>query len=166
MRSTPSVAVSDPGGLVKSQVMQTPDKAVSFTLNSSQACATVSSRILDRYAGNRGETGGHLADPGYFCRGGTVVAGRHGAMHVPENYYDDLVARFGLSDALRERLECYGILYDEDEQGVFYQLFTQLFAGRFCFEIVRAMVMAGLGRRTAQLRVTMQARELAGLMPV
>ncbi|MEZ5535897.1 MAG: TIM barrel protein [Thiolinea sp.] len=159
MRSTPSVSVSDPGGLVKSQVMQTPDKQVSFTLNSTQANRTVSGRILDTYAG----TGvNHIAmqTTDIFALAKRLEALQAATMEVTENYYADLAARFNLSDDTLVKLKHHGILYDEDEQGVFYQLYTRLFAGRFCFEVVQRQGYQGFGTPNAQLRMTMQAREL------
>lgn len=162
MSPTPTVSVSDPGGLVKSQVMQTPDKAVAFTLNSSQAAQTVSNYIASRYAG-----GGvnHIA---LRCKDIFAVAERLAVLNMPtmevtDNYYDDLAARFNLSDELFAKLKQYHILYDEDEHGVFFQCYTQLFAGRFCFEIVQRNGYQGFGTPNAQMRVTMQAKELAAL---
>ncbi|MEZ5448917.1 MAG: TIM barrel protein [Thiolinea sp.] len=159
MQQTPSVVVSDPGGLVKSQVMQTPDKAVSFTLNSTQAARTVSSHILHRYAG----TGvNHIALRTTDIFAVAELLHRQGTpiMQVTDNYYDDLAARFRLSAEQVQRMQQYHILYDEDEQGMFYQLYTTLFAGRFCFEIVQRNGYQGFGTPNAQMRMTMQAREL------
>ena len=162
MTPTPSVSVSDPGGLVKSQVMQTTDKAVAFTLNSSQAAQTVSNYIASRYAG-----GGvnHIA---LCCQDIFVVAERLSALNTPtmevtDNYYEDLAARFSLSDEMLAKLKHFHILYDEDEHGVFFQLYTKLFAGRFCFEIVQRNGYQGFGTPNAQMRVTMQAKELSAL---
>ncbi|WP_298612869.1 bifunctional sugar phosphate isomerase/epimerase/4-hydroxyphenylpyruvate dioxygenase family protein [uncultured Thiothrix sp.] len=162
MMPTPSVSVSDPGGLVKSQVMQTPDKAVAFTLNSSQAAQTVSNYIASRYAGG-GVNHIALRTPDIFAVAKRLESLHCATMEVTTNYYDDLAARFNLADELLEQLQHYHILYDEDEHGVFFQLFTQLFAGRFCFEIVQRNGYQGFGTPNAQMRVTMQAKELAAL---
>lgn len=159
MSSTPSVDVSDPGGLVRSQVMQTADKSVSFTMNSSQASNTVSGSILNRYAG----TGvNHIAfsTGDIFSLAERLVTQGTRLMAVTENYYDDIAARFNLSNEELARMQKYHILYDEDEHGVFYHLFTELFAGRFCFEAVQRKGYQGFGAANAQMRMTMQAREL------
>jgi 4-hydroxyphenylpyruvate dioxygenase len=161
MRSTPSVDVSDPGGLVKSQVMQTPDKALSFTLNSSQASGTVTNQILDSYSGT-GVNHIALGTNDIWSLAERLEKEGMATMQVTENYYDDLAARFSLPDEQLERLKHHGILYDEDEQGVFYQLYTKLFEGRFCFEIVQREGYQGFGTPNAQLRMTMQALELRG----
>ncbi len=159
MVHTPTVSVSDPGGLVKSQVMQTPDRAVAFTLNSSQGAQTVSNYIQSRYAGS-GVNHIALRTTDIFALAHRLQAQGLPTMQVTANYYDDLAARFNLSDELLERLQRYQILYDEDGDGVFFQLFTQLFAGRFCFEVVQRNGYQGFGTPNAQMRVTMQAQEL------
>ena len=159
MQSTPSVDVSDPGGLVRSQVMQTPDRHVSFTLNSSQATRTVSGQIFSSYSG----TGiNHMAfmTSDIFQVAGLLQNNGAATMHVPENYYDDLAARFTLIDDQLDRMQHANILYDEDDQGCFYQLYTTLYGGRFCFEIVQRMGYTGFGVPNAQIRMTMQSREL------
>ena len=84
-------------------------------------------------------------------------------MRVTGNYYDDLAARFDLSSELLERLQHYQILYNEEDQGVFYQLFTKFFAGKFCLEIVHRNGYLGFRTANAQVRTTMQARELREL---
>lgn len=162
MSPTASVSVSDPGGLVKSQVMQTSDKAVAFTLNSSQAAQTVSNYIASRYAGG-GVNHIALRCKDIFAVAERLVAFDTPTMEVTDNYYQDLAARFNLSDELLAKLKRLHILYDEDEHGVFFQLYTKLFAGRFCFEIVQRNGYQGFGTPNAQMRVTMQAKELAAL---
>ena len=84
-------------------------------------------------------------------------------MDVTDNYYDDLAARFDFPATDLERLKRLHILYDEDEFGVFYQIFTKLIYGKFCFEIVQRDGYRGYGFPNAQLRLTMQARDIADL---
>lgn len=159
MSSTPSVDVSDPGGLVRSQVMQTPDKGISFTMNSSQASNTVSGSILNQYAG----TGvNHIAfnTSDIFALAQKLSEEGTQLMAVTNNYYDDIAARFDLPSDKLQQMQKFHILYDEDEHGAFYHLFTQLFAGRFCFEAVQRNGYQGFGAANAQMRMTMQTREL------
>ncbi|EOD77499.1 4-hydroxyphenylpyruvate dioxygenase [Grimontia indica] len=160
MKTMPTVSVSDPGGLVKSQALQTPDKGVSFTLNSTQASRTVSSRILDQYAGT-GVNHIALSTKDIFATAEFMAKQQTETMPVTANYYDDLAARFTLSDEVIEKLKRFNILYDEDEHGSFYQLYTSMFAGRFCFEIVQRNGYQGFGAANSQMRLTMQARELS-----
>ncbi|WP_407332884.1 bifunctional sugar phosphate isomerase/epimerase/4-hydroxyphenylpyruvate dioxygenase family protein [Enterovibrio sp. 27052020O] len=160
MRTMPTVNVTDPGGLIRSQALQTPDRGVSFTLNSSQASRTVSSRILDQYAGT-GVNHIALSTPDIFATAAFMDAQQTATLPATVNYYDDLAARFALSDETIAKLKRFNILYDEDENGSFYQLYTTLFAGRFCFEIVQRNGYQGFGAANSQMRLAMQAGEMA-----
>ncbi len=162
MIGSPSVSLTDPSGLVKSQAMQTPDHRVAFTLNSSQASRTVSNKILDTYAG----TGvNHIAfsTRDIFAMAEKLASLNVKTMPVTDNYYDDLATRFGLSSEQLSLMRRLNILYDEDEHGVFYQLYSELFHGRFCFEIVQRDGYRGFGAPNSQIRMTMQAIELESL---
>ena len=81
-------------------------------------------------------------------------------MDVTDNYYDDLSSRFDLSSNEIQRLKQLHILYDEDKFGSFFQIFTKLIYGRFCFEIVQRDGYRGYGFPNAQLRLTMQAADI------
>jgi len=156
---TASVNVLDPSGLVKSQVFENRDRTVAFTMNSSGAQRTVSSQLLNTYSGSGVN---HIAfRTNEIFEFAEYLAGSNlELMDVTDNYYDDLNARFDLPSNVLERMKRLHILYDEDEHGIFYQLFTKLICGRFCFEIVQRDDYRGYGFPNAQLRLTMQAAEL------
>ncbi|MGI9507547.1 MAG: 3-keto-5-aminohexanoate cleavage protein, partial [Geminicoccaceae bacterium] len=86
---------------------------------------------------------------------------------MPANYYDDVQARFGLSEALTEQLCASNILYDEDAKGQYYQLYSRPYGDGFFFEIVhRANGYQGYGAanapyRTAALKRSVQAMTAA-----
>lgn len=72
------------------------------------------------------------------------------ALPISRNYYDDLEARFGLepefSDALREA----SILYDRDDNGEYFQIYSRTFGEGFFFEIVeRRGAYGGYGAMNA-----------------
>lgn len=160
MSAAPAVDVYDPGGLMRSQVMRTDDNAVCFALNSSDAENTLSSRILERQAGPGVQ---HIAlesrDIKALAR--RVRDAGIPILTLPDNYYADLQARFGLSDADIAELAELGLLYDEDESGKFWQFYTRMFDGSFCFEIVQRQGYTGFGAANAPIRSAMQAIELA-----
>ncbi len=55
-------------------------------------------------------------------------------------------ARFGLDEALIQRMKALNVLYDQDDRGCYYQVYTGVFANRFFFEIVqREIHYDGLG---------------------
>lgn len=159
MQAATTVDVFDPGGLVRNQVMRTADSAVCFALNSSQAQRTLSSRLLERQSGSGVQ---HVA---FATRDIAAIARRLrdcgiDVLELPANYYDDLQARFGLSDTQVREMAELGIVYDEDEAGSYRQLYTRLFAGQFCFEVVQRDGYRGFGAANAPIRSAMQAAEL------
>jgi len=159
LQATPSVNVSDPSGLVRSQVFEDSDRSLCFTLNSTQAANTAQARIRQNYAGSGVN---HIAfgTTDIFAAAAFFAGSKIETMPVPANYYEDLQARFGLDDESVAQMARWQVLYDEDEHGQFYQLYTRLLGGRFCFEIVQRNGYRGYGMANSQLRLTMQAREL------
>jgi len=160
MQAATSVDVYDPGGLVRNQVMRTEDDAVCFALNSSEAQRTLSSRILERHAGSGVQ---HVA---FATRDIAAIARRlrdtgTEVLKLPLNYFDDLQARFSLSDSQVIDMSELGIIYDEDDFGSYRQLYTRLFAGQFCFEVVQREGYRGFGAANAPIRSAMQSAELA-----
>lgn len=159
MVSTAPTVIADQGGLVKSQVMRTNDQAVCFALNSSQAEGTLSNRVLRQYAGTGVQ---HIAFRCHDIFALALALSKAGVatMPVPENYYDDLAARFQLPEETLGRMRSFGILYDEDEHGSFFQLYTTHFHRRFAFEIVERRGYRGFGAPNAPVRTAMQRLEL------
>ena len=81
-------------------------------------------------------------------------------LDIPENYYEDLAARFGLDDEMLEALRRRHLLYDQDAAGAgFRHAFTQPFEERFFLEFVeRAPGYAGFGAANAGVRMAAQRR--------
>jgi 4-hydroxyphenylpyruvate dioxygenase len=77
---------------------------------------------------------------------------------IPENYYDDLEARFDLAPETLERLRRLNILYDEDDHGRYFQVYTRVFAERFFFEVVERESYDGFGAPNAPIRLAAQTR--------
>ena len=78
------------------------------------------------------------------------------------NYYDDLGARFGLEESFLSRLKDLNILYDEDENGNFFQLYSRPWGDELFFEIVqRDDGYEGYGATNAPFRIAAQKRDLA-----
>ena len=59
---------------------------------------------------------------------------------------------------LSDRLRAARVLYDEDEGGRYFQLYTRAFRDRFFFEIVERDGYAGFGAPNAPIRLAAQAR--------
>ena len=83
------------------------------------------------------------------------------ALAVSPNYYEDLGARFGLEDAFVARLHDARILYDEDMNGRYFQLYSRQRSSEVFFEIVqREGGYDGYGAANAPFRVSAQKRSL------
>jgi 4-hydroxyphenylpyruvate dioxygenase len=82
-------------------------------------------------------------------------AGGH-LLPIPANYYDDLAARFDLSEGELAAYRELGILYDRDEHGVFRHCYTHT-VGRVFFELVqRDGGYRGYGAQNAPVRLAAQ----------
>jgi 4-hydroxyphenylpyruvate dioxygenase len=154
----PEQDVLDPGGLVKSQVVQSADGAIRIVLNASQSAQTLSSRFLSEAFGSGVQ---HLAfaTNDIFSTAQSLAANGVALLPIPENYYDDVEAKTDLSAEEIDRLKATNILYDRDGEAEYFQLYTQTFANRFFFEIVeRRGGYKGFGASNAQIRLAAQAR--------
>jgi 4-hydroxyphenylpyruvate dioxygenase len=153
----PEQDVLDPGGLVKSQVVQASDGALRVVLNASQSKHSMSSRFVSEAFGSGVQ---HLAfaTQDIFATIRRLKANGVSLLTVPENYYDDIESKTDLSaeqiDALRE----HNVLYDRDASGEYWQAYTQTFEDRFFFEIVERRGYKGFGASNAPIRLAAQSR--------
>ena len=155
--ATPQVDVIDPSGIVESMALQDPARTVRICLNASASERTLSSRFLDEFFG-AGVQHIAFATSDIFAAARAAEAAGLELLAIPDNYYDDLEARFGLDPEFTERLRAHRILYDEDEGGRYFQLYTAAFQDRFFFEIVERDGYAGFGAANAPIRLAAQAR--------
>ena len=155
---TPEVDIADPGGLVRSQVVASPDGAVRIVLNGSQSQRTQSARFLSDFFGS-GVQHVAFAASDIFAVAARLRAAGLETLPIPANYYEDLGGRFDLGADLIERMREYGILYDSDSGGEYFQIYTRTVAGRFFFEIVERRGYAGFGAPNAAIRLAAQARQ-------
>jgi 4-hydroxyphenylpyruvate dioxygenase len=153
----PAQDVLDPGGLVKSQVVQSPDGAVRIILNASQSIRTQSSRFLSEVFGS-GVQHIAFATDDIFATVAKLRANGVPLLRIPENYYDDLEARTGLSGDDLDRLKALDILYDRDGDAEYFQVYTHAFEDRFFFEVVQRRNYSGFGAANAPIRLAAQTR--------
>ena len=82
-------------------------------------------------------------------------------LDIPDNYYDDIEAKYDLDAATMAALRANMILYDRDDDREFFQVYTHIFDERFFFEIVeRRNNYQGFGAANAAIRLAAQAREV------
>jgi 4-hydroxyphenylpyruvate dioxygenase len=144
--------------LVQSQALINDDNSVRVVLNGSAATRTMSSRFVSEFFGSGVQ---HIA---FDCddifktvadmriRGATFLT-------IPDNYYDDLEARYDLDAATLAALRENQILYDREGDGEFFQIYTHVFEERFFFEIVERRAYQGFGAPNAAIRLAAQTRE-------
>ena len=146
----------DPFGLVRSQAMVSLDRSVRLPLNISDSRETATGRFVSAHA-----AGVHhmaFATDDLVAVMERLSAAGAPMVPIPENYYDDLAARWGLDDAILARLRRLRILYDEDSSGDFLHAYTVAFGERFFFEFTqRRGGYDGFGAANAGVRLAAQA---------
>lgn len=149
--------VLDPGGLVKSQVLQTAGGELKLILNASQSKHALSSRFLYNAFGSGVQ---HIAfsTANILETAKALKANGLGVLPVPENYYDELESATDLSAEQIESLKAHNVLYDRDEAGEYLQMYTQTYEQGFFFEIVERRGYRGFGAANAPIRLAAQAR--------
>jgi 4-hydroxyphenylpyruvate dioxygenase len=158
LKKTPEQDVLDPGGLVKSVVVQSPDGALRIALNASQSARTQSSRFLNEAFGS-GVQHIALATDDIEATVARLAANGVALLPIPENYYDDLESKTDLPSERIAELQRQNILYDHDGTAEYLQAYTRTFKGRFFFEIVeRRGDYRGFGASNASIRLAAQTR--------
>ncbi len=157
LQKTPEQDVLDPGGLVKSQVVQAADGAVRIALNASQSTRTQASRFLTEAFGS-GVQHIALATDDVVATAARLEANGVALLPIPENYYDDLHAKTDLPAAQIEQFKAHNILYDRDGAAEYLQVYVCVAGERFFFEIVERRGYRGFGAPNAAIRLASQAR--------
>ena len=160
-RKLPMVDVVDPGGLVRSQVIESDDgEHLRLTLNGAENRKTLAGHFI---AESFGSSVQHLAfaTPDIFRSAARLRETGFAPLQISANYYDDLEARFGLDPDLTDRLREGNILYDRDGSGEYFQLYSPNYGEGFFFEIVeRRGGYGGYGAANAPFRIAAQKRTL------
>ena len=162
LNKVPPQEVADPGGLVRSQVIEADDGRVRFVLNASQSQRTQSSRFLSELFGSGVQ---HIALASDDLMATVAKLEKNGVrlLPIPENYYDDLEAKTDLSPDQLMALRAHNILYDREGEAEYLQVYTETFDQRFFFEIVQRIGYRGYGAVNAPVRLAAQARLSAGM---
>jgi 4-hydroxyphenylpyruvate dioxygenase len=158
LQRLPQMEIPDPVGLVQSQALISANQSLRVVLNGSSATRTLSNRFISEFFGSGVQ---HIA---FSCSDifATVAEMRKRGAHflrIPENYYDDVEAKYGLDAELMTALRDNQILYDREGDGEFFQIYTPSFDERFFFEIVERRNYQGFGAANAGIRLAAQTRE-------
>ncbi|WP_257166884.1 bifunctional sugar phosphate isomerase/epimerase/4-hydroxyphenylpyruvate dioxygenase family protein [Bradyrhizobium sp. SRS-191] len=155
----PQMEIADPRGLVQSQAIVNGDRSLRFILNGSTATRTLSSRFISEFFGSGVQHIAFACDD-IFAAVAEMRARGAGFLDIPDNYYDDLEAKYDLAPETIAALRANEILYDRDGDAEFFQVYTHLFDERFFFEIVQRRNYQGFGAPNASIRLAAQAREV------
>ncbi|MCR9135849.1 MAG: sugar phosphate isomerase/epimerase and 4-hydroxyphenylpyruvate domain-containing protein [Alphaproteobacteria bacterium] len=160
LKKQPIVDVVDPGGLIRSMAIESPDQKVRMTLNGVEAERTLAGHFVAQRSGSAVQ---HLAlaTDDIFETASRLLASGFIALPLPDNYYSDVQARFGLDDDFVDRLKRFSILYDEEGTGQFFQIYSKPIGDGFFFEIVqRVNGYGGYGAANAPYRTAALKRLL------
>lgn len=160
MAKAAQVDVVDPAGLIRSQAIAGPDGRFRVTLNGAENRRTLAGHFM---AESFGSSIQHIAfaSDDIFATAAALKANGFAALHIAQNYFDDVEARFGLDADLADRLRDNNILYDQDDEGEYFQLYSPVFGEGFFFEIIqRKGQYRGYGGPNAPFRIAAQKRHL------
>lgn len=156
---TPMVDIVDPAGVVRSQVIENSSGSLRITLNGAENRRTLAGHFVAETVGAGIQ---HLAfrTDDIFTTAAALRRNGFRPLSISPNYYDDVEARFGLEPDLSDRLRAENILYDRDEHGEYFQLYSPTYGEGFFFEIVQRQDYAGYGANNAIFRIAALKRHL------
>jgi 4-hydroxyphenylpyruvate dioxygenase len=159
VEKSPMVDIIDPSGVVRSQVVANPSGTFRVTLNGAENHRTFAGHFI---AENFGSSIQHLAfeTADIFATAAALTNNGFVPLAITRNYYDDIEARFGLDPDFADRLGAANILYDRDDYGEYFQLYSPVYGEGFFFEIVERRGYRGYGAPNAIFRIAAQKRHI------
>ncbi|MFA1623249.1 bifunctional sugar phosphate isomerase/epimerase/4-hydroxyphenylpyruvate dioxygenase family protein [Rhizobium mongolense] len=156
---TPMVDIIDPSGIVRSQAIENADGSLRITMNGAENRNTLAGHFIAETFGSGIQ---HLAfkTQDIFSAAAALSANGFVSLAISPNYYDDLEARFGLDAEFAERLKANNILYDRDEHGEYFQLYSPTYGEGLFFEIVERRGYRGYGAANAIFRIAALRKHL------
>ncbi|QTF72650.1 bifunctional sugar phosphate isomerase/epimerase/4-hydroxyphenylpyruvate dioxygenase family protein [Arthrobacter woluwensis] len=155
LEPAPFAEVPSPTGLVRSQVMQTSDRAVRLVLNLAP--------VVQQGLGPGGDPGRKTYQEHIAFAVDDLVATARAAkdrglefLPIPANYYEDLDARFRLDPDFLATLRDLDLLYDRDGDGEFLHFYTATVGSVFFEMVERRGGYAGYGAANAPVRHAVQ----------
>lgn len=161
----PTMILADPYGLVRSRAISDKNRRVRFPLNIAQGRNTGTARSIGTYSG----AGVHhiaLETKDIFATARALAEAGAPVLQIPQNYYDDLGARYSLDESTLADLASLNLLYEKAGDSEFLHLYTLPFEDRFFFEFVQRndgydlYGASNAGVRMAALAQTRRSSEL------
>ena len=154
-----NVVMHDPYGIIKSREIESADRAVRVSINVSERDNTSVSRAVSRFHG-AGVQQIALGVPDLIATARALKAAGAPLLPVPDNYYDDLRAKYDIDTGLLDAMRGLGIFYDREASGgELLHLYLTPFDDRFHFELVeRRGGYAGYGAPNSPFRLAAMAQ--------
>ena len=154
----PQVELADPYGAFFSRVVRSTDGSVRIPLNIADGGSTSVSRFIENFGGG-GVQQIALSTDDLIAFVESARAKGVQFLDIPDNYYDDLSARYDLEPELIERMRDLDILYDRHKGGEFFHIYTRMFDQRFFFEVVQRRNYDLFGAANTPVRLAAQSAE-------
>lgn len=150
LTAQPFAEVPSPTGLVRSQVMDTADRAVRLVLNLAP--------LIQQGDGGTRAYQEHVAFAVEDLVATARAAKKRGLrfLRIPANYYEDLAARFDLEPGFLDTLRELDLLYDRDADGAFLHFYTATVGSVFFEMVERRGDYNGYGAPNAPVRHAVQ----------
>ena len=155
-KKSPVIDIIDPYGITKSQVIENERQTFRLTMNAAENSKTNAGQFLKK---NKRPGIQHIAlsTDNLITLVNKLKGKGQKFLKVSDNYYDDIEARFGLDFDFCNQLKDLNILYDEDKNGSFLQVYTNIINNTFFFEIVQRIEnYKGYGESNALFRIAAQ----------
>lgn len=158
-QKSPMIDIVDPAGVVRSQVVENDSGSLRITLNGAENRRTLAGRFIAETFGSGIQ---HLAfaTDDIFATAAALKANGFHTLEISPNYYDDLEARLGLDPDFTDQLKASNVLYDRDETGEYFQLYSPTDDQGFFFEVVQRRGYKGYGAVNAIFRIAALRRYL------
>ncbi len=156
---TPMVDIIDPAGVVRSQVVENNTGTLRITMNGAENRRTLAGHFIAEKFGSGIQ---HIAfeTKDIFETAASLSRCGFKSLHISSNYYDDVEARFGLDPELTERMKARNILYDRDDHGEYFQLYSGTYGEGFFFEVVERRGYRGYGAANAIFRIAALKKQM------
>ena len=158
MQKSPILDVIDPNGLIRAQDVTSRGGGFRVTLNATETHRTLAGGFLaDSFGASVHQIA--MATDDIFATARALAARGFDPLPIPENYYDDLDARFDLPPGLLDRLREANVLYDQINGAEFFQMYSRALPGGLYVEIVqRGAGYRRYGEANAPFRIAAQTR--------
>ena len=157
LASGDSLELADPFGLIRSRGVANADGSLRFVLNTSVGDSTRTARQVSA----AGRSGGGVHHIAFGCDDifetmRRLRAGGARFVAISANYYDDVLARLALDEALVRRMQALDILFDGSGAGRYFHAYSETIAERFFFEVVQRDGYDAYGALNAPARLASQ----------